>query len=128
MTYPIDIGAWADFPDRQLTRIEIGGAEIGVCRWGEQIYAFRDACPHEGASLCSGFLQKNLSAAVVDAKDGDVVLEVDEDRPVVLCPWHRWEFQLTDGRAAWPGFRMRVYDVARDGDRVVLNVGRKDQS
>lgn len=124
MTYPIDIGAWSDFPDRKLTRVEIGGTEIGVCRWGERIYAFRNACPHEGASLCSGFLQKKLTGAVAGRS---VELEVDEEEPVVMCPWHRWEFQLTDGKAAWPGFRIRVYDVERDGERVVLNVGRKDE-
>lgn len=123
MTYPIDLGAWTDFPDRQLVRVEIGGAEIGVCRWGERIFAFRDACPHEGASLCAGFLQKRLTGAVTEM---EVTLDTD-DEPVVMCPWHRWEFQLSDGKAAWPGFRIRTYDVARDGDRVVLNVGRKDE-
>ncbi|UUT34701.1 Rieske (2Fe-2S) protein [Microbacterium elymi] len=95
MTYRLDIGAWSDFPDRQLTRVEIGGSEIGVCRWGERIYAFRNACPHEGASLCSGFLQKKLTGAVVGR---GVELEVDEEQaggdvPMasVGVPAHRWQ-------------------------------------
>ncbi|UOQ57458.1 Rieske 2Fe-2S domain-containing protein [Leucobacter allii] len=126
MSQGIDIGAWQDFPDRQMVSVEVGGMELGVCRWGERIYAFRNACPHEGAPLCAGFLQKKLTAETSIARDApDVALTVSEDEPVVLCPWHRWEFQLEDGAAAAPGFRMRTYRVRREADRVVLSLGRK---
>lgn len=118
----VDIGAWEDFPDRELTSVEVSGMKIGVCRWGERIYAFRSTCPHEGAPLCSGFLQKTLTGEI---REEGVALEVGEDSPVVMCPWHRWEFRLEDGSAAWPGYRMRTYRLTREDDRVVLSMGRK---
>lgn len=122
MSDGIDIGAWEDFPDKAITQIEVGGADIGVCRWGEEIYAFRNACPHEGAPLCKGFLQKQLTAGIAAE---EVTLEVSEEDPVVLCPWHRWEFRLSDGAAAWPGFKMRTYRATREDGRVILRLGRK---
>lgn len=126
MSEGIDIGAWDEFPDRKLVSVEVGGMELGVCRWGERIYAFRNACPHEGAPLCAGFLQKRLTAsASAEAGEPDVSLSVDEESPVVLCPWHRWEFQLEDGAAAAPGFRMRTYRVRHEAGRVLLTLGRK---
>ncbi|NDK31975.1 Rieske (2Fe-2S) protein [Nesterenkonia haasae] len=118
----IDIGAWEDFPDKEIVRVEVGGTVLGVCRWGELIYAFRNACPHQGAPLCSGFMQQNVSAEMVA---GDVSMLTREEVPVVLCPWHRWEFNLEDGSAAWPGFKMRTYRATRESGRVLLHFGRK---
>jgi nitrite reductase (NADH) small subunit len=122
MSSGIDIGAVSDFPDQQLTKVEIGGTEMGVCRWGDEVFVFRNRCPHEGAPLCSGFLQKKLSATLIE---DEPELEVDEQSPVILCPWHRWEFDLRTGKAAWPGFRMRTYRTTVDDGRVIVSIGRK---
>ena len=121
MSKSIDIGAWEDFPDRELTKIDVRGMEIGVCRWGDHIYAFRNRCPHEGAPLCAGFLQQKLDAQMTTT---GASLATDEAEPVILCPWHRWEFQLSDGSAAAPGFRMKTFRVEREGGRVLLRMGR----
>lgn len=118
----IDIGAFDEFEDRAMRTVEIRGMEIGVCRWGDEVFVFRPTCPHEGAPLCSGFLQKKLSATLVDEEP---TLEVGEDSPVVLCPWHRWEFDLRSGEAAWPGFKMRTYRATVEDGRVLVSMGRK---
>jgi nitrite reductase/ring-hydroxylating ferredoxin subunit len=54
-------------------------------------------------------------------------MDVDEDAPVLQCPWHGWEFELGNGRALWDAsYAVRVYPVhVRDG-RVLVEVGRKD--
>lgn len=119
----VDIGAAEDFPDRTLRRVEAAGVELGVCRWGERIYAVRSRCPHQAAPLTEGFLQTGLSAGFT--ADGVEVL-ADPAEPVVLCPWHRWEFSLVSGESPCPGYKVRTYPVhVDDGGRVHVRMGRR---
>lgn len=59
--------------------------------------AIDDYCPHMGASLAEGSM-----------RDG-----------VVECPWHAWQFRITDG--TWvnsPRLKIGCYDVRVVGDEV----------
>jgi 3-phenylpropionate/trans-cinnamate dioxygenase ferredoxin subunit len=118
----VDLGPEEDFPDRTLRQVHAGGVEIAVCRWGTEILAVRSRCPHQGAPLAQGFLQVALSSRLTP--DG---LEVDADaaEPVVLCPWHRWEFSLRSGESVCPGYRVRAYPVHIDDGRVLIRTGRR---
>ena len=117
----IDIGAAEDFPDRTLRQVRAGGIEIAVCRWGTEIFAVRSRCPHQAASLSEGFLQVALSSRLT--REGAEV-DADAAEPVVLCPWHRWEFSLRSGESACPGYRVRAYPVHVDDGRVLIRMGR----
>jgi nitrite reductase (NADH) small subunit len=87
------VGKVTDIPD---------GKGIAV-RIGESFFAIPNACPHKGASLCEG-------AVVCETK-------------IVRCPWHHWNWQLEDGKLeAHPGHGLRTYDVAVDGDDVIVRV------
>jgi nitrite reductase/ring-hydroxylating ferredoxin subunit len=119
----VDVGAADEFADRVMKVVEVGGVEIGVCRWGPEIFALRSRCPHQAAPLCRGFLQAGLSAAFAAAGPGPE-LEADAGEPMILCPWHRWEFSLRDGKSVVPGYRARTYPVRVDGDRVLIMIGR----
>ena len=70
---------------------------------GERFFAVNNACPHKGASLCQG----------------EIVI-ADQ---VVRCPWHHWNWRLGDGRLeSDPRQRLRTYEVAVEGDEVILRV------
>jgi nitrite reductase (NADH) small subunit len=117
----VDVGAVEDFADRTMTLVQAGGIEIGVCRWGSEFFALRSRCPHQAAPLCRGFLQTRLSGGFT--AEG-VRLESDTEEPMILCPWHRWEFSLRSGESAWPGYRARTYPVTVDGGRVLVRMKR----
>lgn len=119
----VDVGAADEFADRVMKIVEVGGVEIGICRWGTEIFALRNRCPHQAAPLCRGFLQAGLSASFTAAEAGPE-LAADADEPAILCPWHRWEFPLRGGRSAASGYRARAYPVRVDGDRVLVMIGR----
>ena len=57
--------------------VEVAGKLIAVFYHGGQYYALDDVCPHMGASLATGYVEKGI----------------------VTCPWHAWRFRLADG--AW---------------------------
>jgi nitrite reductase (NADH) small subunit len=118
---PVDVGGEEDFPDRTMRQVRAGGVEIAVCRWGAEIFAVRSRCPHQAAPLSEGFLQVALSSRLTP--DG-VEVDADATEPVVLCPWHRWEFSLRTGASACPGYRVRAYVVHVDDGRVLVHMGR----
>jgi len=71
------VGPMADLPDSEGVRLRVGERTLAVFRRGDRVYALDDACPHMGASLSEGFL----------------------DATSVVCPWHGWSFDLSDGRS-----------------------------
>ncbi|MQA09567.1 MAG: Rieske 2Fe-2S domain-containing protein [Pseudonocardiaceae bacterium] len=117
----VDVGPVDDFPDRTMKLVEANGVEIGVCRWGSEIFALRSQCPHQAAPLCHGFLQTALSSRFTP--DG-VEVDAHAEEPVILCPWHRWEFSLRSGTSFWPGYRARTYPVDVAGGRVLIQLRR----
>lgn len=75
----------------QMKCVIVDGLPIGVANVDGHVYAFDDACRHEGGPLSSGVL-------------------IDD---TVTCPWHGWTYQLRSGKAMVPpvGIRIRVYPV-----------------
>ncbi|MGE5537765.1 MAG: Rieske (2Fe-2S) protein [Gemmatimonas sp.] len=97
------VGKVADIPDGKGIAVQAGRRTIAVFRIGDKFFAIHNACPHKGASLC----------------EGTVVCETK----VVRCPWHHWNWQLEDGKLeTHPGQGLRTYDVAVDGDEVIVRV------
>jgi nitrite reductase (NADH) small subunit len=121
MTLLVDIGASDDFEEGRLSLVEVDGKELAVlCRRGNW-YALRNVCPHLGAPLCFGRVQALLRSA---ESLGDLVVEVD--RPVLMCPWHRWEFDLSSGRALSGVERIRMYPAHVADDRVYVDVSSQE--
>jgi nitrite reductase (NADH) small subunit/3-phenylpropionate/trans-cinnamate dioxygenase ferredoxin subunit len=91
----------ADLPEGEGKTVEVNGKMIAVFREGGQYFAIDDMCPHAGASLSGGYVEKGI----------------------VTCPWHAWRFRLSDG--AWadnPRIKIGCYAVRVDGDAVQVEV------
>lgn len=65
----------SDLPEGESTVVQVEGKLIALFRHEGQFYALDDVCPHMGASLAGGYVEKGT----------------------VTCPWHAWRFRLTDG-------------------------------
>ena len=115
----IDVGDLNDFPERSVRVLSIEGREIGVMRWhGDELFAFHNRCPHQGGPLCWGFFGPKLVS-----RDGGVPgrLEADDDVPIVVCPWHKWEFEAATGRSVTDSdYRVRTYPIRVEAGRVLL--------
>lgn len=117
----VDVGSVEDFGEGRPRIVEVGGREIGVVRWREELFALRNICPHQYGPMCRGHTMPLLTG---DADEGTIA--ADEDRPVVVCPWHGWEFDARTGRAAWgpSTYRIKTYPVVVEDGRVLVDAGR----
>jgi len=97
------VGKVDEIPEGKGIAVQAGRRTIAVFRVGQEFFAVHNTCPHKGASLV----------------DGTVVCE----HKVVRCPWHHWNWSLESGRIEFdPSQGIRTYEVAVDGDEVILKV------
>ncbi len=81
----------------------VDGRDVVLARCGDDVFAFGNRCPHQGASMLTG----RIGAAVLPgAEPGEMLL--DEDRMVVRCPWHGWEFDVRTGKSLHDPNRKRI--------------------
>lgn len=91
-----------ELPVGAMTCVVVDGLPIGVANAAGQIYAFDDACRHEGGPLTSGVL-------IADT---------------VTCPWHGWTYRLSTGKAVVPpvGIRIRTYPVEISDGQIWVHI------
>src|SRR5262245_62109406 len=91
-----------ELPEGEGKTVAVGEKLIALFRENGRYFAIDDVCPHMGASLSGGYLEKGI----------------------VTCPWHAWRFRLADG--AWadnPRIKIGCYLVRVAGDEVQVQVG-----
>lgn len=65
----------ADLPPGKGVLVSLDGRDVALFRRGADILAIGNDCPHQGGSLCDGWVE------------GDIV----------ICPLHGWEFDVRSG-------------------------------
>jgi nitrite reductase/ring-hydroxylating ferredoxin subunit len=65
----------ADLSPGKPALVTLDDRDVAVIRRGNEILAIGNECPHQGGSLCDGWVE------------GDIV----------ICPLHGWEFDLRSG-------------------------------
>ena len=99
--------------------VRVAGRELVLVRWRERVYALRNVCPHESQSFAGGVARGRYCATGLPGQ-----LLVDEARPVLVCPWHTWAYELESGRCTTDDrFRVRSYPVEVLEGRVFVEVG-----
>lgn len=107
------IGRIEDLPEGRPRRFEAGRLSLCVVRRGEQVFALYDLCPHRQANLSAG----TVGGTAIPSDVG--MVEYGRDGEILRCPWHGWEFDLTNGRSLHDPERQRVKSYAvgvRDGN------------
>jgi nitrite reductase/ring-hydroxylating ferredoxin subunit len=114
----IDVGAGEDFVHSIPKIVTVEGREVGVVRWHDELLALRNICPHQRGPVCRGYVMPLIVA------ESDGAIAADDDTPVLVCPWHGWEFEARTGRAAFGGgrYRLRTYPVKEEAGRVLVDV------
>jgi nitrite reductase/ring-hydroxylating ferredoxin subunit len=116
----VDLGPLERFAVGRFTIVTLEGKELGVLRWGAEVYIVRNICPHAYAPICRGVVTGRLHSAGVRE------LSADETTPVVRCPWHRWEFRLSDGRALRdPRLHLKLYPCRVEDGRLLVELSSR---
>jgi nitrite reductase (NADH) small subunit len=118
----VDAGAFEELEERRPRITVVEGREIGLIRWGENVYAVRNICPHQFGPVCRGHTMPLITGDL----DGNRF--ADPERPVLVCPWHGWEFDIASGTSAWGDtpyrYKLKTYPVEVREGRVLVDVGR----
>src|SRR6478672_8813575 len=91
-----------EIPPGERKIVDVDGRSIGVFNVKGTYYALRNTCPHQAAPLCRGTI-KGMSTA---PRPG--VYQYGREGEILRCPWHGWEFDLTNGRSIFNPHRVRV--------------------
>ena len=114
-----DVGAVAEFEEARPRIVTVRGQQIGVVRCGDAFYAMRNRCPHMQAPLLRGIVEHNVCAG---EQFGRLALEAD--RPVIGCPWHGWQFDVTNGQLLTnASLTLACYPVEVRGEDVFVDIG-----
>lgn len=105
-----------DIPDGTTKGLRVAGRDVLLVRKGTSVYAIRDRCPHQGGQLSLGI----LSASRV--MDGCGQYHLVKSGTVIRCPWHNWEFDVTQGSCLDPSVNSKVatYQTEIDEGEVFL--------
>lgn len=81
--------------------VQLGGQEIALFQCEGKVHAISNLCPHQGGSLSEGGLK---------GKE-------------VMCPWHGWTFDVTNGNCT---FNLRVkavtFSVKEEGEEISVEI------
>jgi nitrite reductase/ring-hydroxylating ferredoxin subunit len=89
----------AELPAGKGTLVSVDGRDVVVFRRGAEVLAIGNDCPHQGGSLCDGWVE------------GDIV----------ICPLHGWEFDMRSGACMTvPGEVVPRYTVTVEDGAVYL--------
>jgi nitrite reductase (NADH) small subunit len=91
-----------------------------VCTGDESFAAVTNTCPHQGARLSGGRVERIWIAGDGRAHEAD-------ERFAVVCPWHNFEFDLSTGCPPYMAAercrpRLRLHEVLVEGNDVVLYI------
>jgi nitrite reductase/ring-hydroxylating ferredoxin subunit len=90
-----------EVPDGTHRGFEAAGIKVLLVRFGDQVFAYEDRCPHLGTPLSEG-----------DMRDGKIT-----------CPLHRWLFDARTGDGIRPkGKKMRALAVTVEGGEIKVEV------
>ena len=116
------VGDVADFHPGVFRVVVVRGREIGVLRTDERFFAVHNSCPHQGAAICEGMVSRGTMVSSKPHQYSYV-----HDRTILLCPWHRWEFDLETGRTVGDISKKRLatYPVEIVDEGVFLRLPRR---
>jgi nitrite reductase/ring-hydroxylating ferredoxin subunit len=111
-----------EIPDGQVRVLRTGKLEIGVIFKSGEYYAYRNLCPHQGGPVCEGMKMPGV-VDLIDDKGLYLGQTFDEDDMHIVCPWHGYEFHLSNGENVCDKrLKLMKFDVLRRDGMVYVAV------
>ena len=97
----VKVAQKSDIPQDGGKCVELEDRQIAIFQVDGEYYAIDNICPHQGGPLDEG----------------------DLDDTTVTCPWHGWEYNVTNGENLDdPDVKQDTYAVKVDGDDILVEV------
>jgi len=92
----------AEVPAGGIRELQVEGKAVAVANVGGKIYAINNTCLHRGGPLGEGILEGK----------------------VVTCPWHGWQFDVTNGKSVQnPVAGLDCYAIEVRGEDIFVDIG-----
>jgi nitrite reductase (NADH) small subunit len=90
---------------RKIVTLE--NRSIGVFNVNGTFYAIKNSCPHQAAPLCKGV----VNGTTLPSAPGEYLY--GREGEILRCPWHGWEFDLTNGKSIFDPHKclVKTYEV-----------------
>ena len=86
------------------------------------LHALAAKCLHQGGPLDEGKIYDHTAST---SEVGDYVVE--QDREILKCPWHGYEYDIRTGRTVFDESRcLQTFLTREEGDQVVVELGAPD--
>jgi nitrite reductase/ring-hydroxylating ferredoxin subunit len=85
-----------ELADGAVRIVSVQDLEIAVIRHAGKYFAYRNLCPHQGGPACEGVRMPQVVDRL-DASGHFLGQGYDESDIHIVCPWHGYEFHLSDG-------------------------------
>lgn len=110
----VDVCGLDDLEEGSCSRVTVGTRQMTALRLGDNVHLLPATCPHRGAPLYESKLIRTLTA---DAPGG---MEIEAEQPVLMCPWHRWQFDPETGKTVFESnIRLKRVETRIDNGRVL---------
>lgn len=94
------------FTDREVKGVKVNEDRLVICRTGNEFFALDGICPHAGAGLAGGWCSSQ--------------------RDSIVCPLHRYEFDLETGKElTGKGLGLGTYPVKVEDGKLFVGFKRK---
>jgi nitrite reductase/ring-hydroxylating ferredoxin subunit len=111
-----------ELADGAVRILRVKELEIAVIRHAGKSFAYHNHCPHQGGPACEGVRFPQVVDRV-DAEGNVIGQGFDENDIHIVCPWHGYEFHLSDGvHVGDPRLRLRKFKVVERDGGVYVNV------
>ena len=102
--------------------VEANGIEVGIYRYDNRYYAYRNICLHQGGPVCEGELVPKVEDVLGPDKTW-VSHRFNENDMHIVCPWHSYEFSLKTGVCASDSkMRLQTFKVLERDGSVYVNI------
>ena len=99
----VKVAKTSEINNREIKAIELGGNSIAMVRVDGNVYAIDAVCPHQGGPLAEGGLEEGAAR--------------------VTCPWHGWQFDMTNGRClTGPDVEQKQFKVKIEGEDILIEL------
>lgn len=110
-----------DIAPGEVKGFRVGGRRVAAARLDDGAFrVISDVCPHQAAKMSDGSIERMW------VSDAPGERRQSEDRNVLLCPWHGFEFDLESGGdpcvPGRPDLRLKTYPVEIEGGEVVVRI------
>jgi len=85
----------AEVGDGERILVQVEGRDICVFNVDDEYHAYTNWCPHQAGPVCEGPVSGTTEASY-DRETYTTTKWVREGE-ILACPWHGWEFDLTNG-------------------------------